>query len=300
MNRMVFLDPRIICEADNVIQALVKWQQLGLRTSVVTLVGVEGSSPRPIGAQMAVAEDGNYVGYLSGGCFEKAVVTEAVQLMKDGQNMLVRYGKGSTYIDINLPCGSGVDLYFDQRNPPQLFQSAAQMLDERKPVSIRVDLASGEKEILVAEPLTVIASMCDGGRFRSVYLPRIKVLVAGAGAIFAAVTRLFDVCGFEVTGITNDSKASVELAEHGIVSHGSVAESLLSTGPLDSYSAVVLAFHDHDLEIPVLAYALESKAFYIGAMGSSTNLRKKTQSPEGARLYRARNNPNPRPDRIDS
>ena len=123
----------------------MKWQQLGLRTSVVTLVGVEGSSPRPIGAQMAVAEDGNYVGYMSGGCFEKAVVTEAVQLMKDGQNMLVRYGKGSTYIDINLPCGSGVDLYFDQRNPPQLFQSAAQMLDERKPVTIRVDLASGEE-----------------------------------------------------------------------------------------------------------------------------------------------------------
>ena len=162
MNRMVVLDTRIICEADNVIQALVKWQQLGLRTSVVTLVPVEGSSPRPIGAQMAVGK----MGTMSVTCLadaSKAVVTEAVQLMKDGQNMLVRYGKGSTYIDINLPCGSGVDLYFDQRNPPQLFQSAAQMLDERKPVSIRVDLASGEKELLVAEPITAIASMCDGG-----------------------------------------------------------------------------------------------------------------------------------------
>lgn len=81
------------------------------RCALVTLVSIEGSSPRPLGAQMAVSETGDWVGYLSGGCIERTVVTEALDALALGRNRRVRYGKGSPYIDINLPCGSAIELF---------------------------------------------------------------------------------------------------------------------------------------------------------------------------------------------
>jgi xanthine/CO dehydrogenase XdhC/CoxF family maturation factor len=67
-----------------------------------------------IGAQMAVSETGEYVGYLSGGCLERSVTTEALTAISEGRNRLVSYGKGSPYLDLQLPCGSTLDIYIDQ------------------------------------------------------------------------------------------------------------------------------------------------------------------------------------------
>ena len=62
---------------------------------------------------MAIAEDGSASGHISGGCLESALIAEAQIAMRDHANRLVRYGKGSKYIDIELPCGSGLDIYFE-------------------------------------------------------------------------------------------------------------------------------------------------------------------------------------------
>src|SRR5262245_54146686 len=127
-------------EADDVISALLAWQTQHLKTAIVTLVGIDGASPRPLGTQMAVAEDGNYVGYLSGGWFENAVVAEAVNLIKSQRNALIRYGKGSAYFDVKLPCGSGLDLYFDQSVSINFLEHAQNLIDNRIPMSVAIDL----------------------------------------------------------------------------------------------------------------------------------------------------------------
>ena len=90
--------------------------QRGQRVALVTITGLTGSSSRSIGTLMGVAEDGCFVGSLSGGCIEGAVVAEAQQAIQEGRARQVRYGAGSPYIDIRLPCGGGVDLLF-QPNP---------------------------------------------------------------------------------------------------------------------------------------------------------------------------------------
>ena len=77
---------------EDVLGPMWHWQAAGLRVALVTLVEVEGGAPRQAGAQMAVAEDGRYVGYLSGGCLEEAVVLEAQAAIAQGANRLVRYG----------------------------------------------------------------------------------------------------------------------------------------------------------------------------------------------------------------
>lgn len=259
---------REIFGAENVIAPLVTWQLQGMRTAVVTVVGAEGSSPRPVGAQMAVVEDGSYAGYLSGGCFEKAVAAEAVQAICCGKNRTVRYGKDSPYFDIKLPCGSGLDLYFDQEISDDLFRRADAMLAERIPICINTKLSTGEKTLSAITPGADIQSERSENVFRSVYLPPIRVLVAGSGTSFAAIAKLCAACGLSVSCITSDEDAAMELAEYHIPNHRSVTESIVATRALDNYSAVVLVFHDHDQELPILAYALESDCFYIGALGS--------------------------------
>lgn len=99
---------------ENVLPAFVAWRKQDRRAALVTIVGIEGASPRPLGAQMAVTAEGQSVGYLSGGCLEAAVIEEAKISLREGENRLVRYGKGSRYFDVRLPCGSGFDIYIDQ------------------------------------------------------------------------------------------------------------------------------------------------------------------------------------------
>ncbi|MEM1104569.1 MAG: XdhC family protein, partial [Pseudomonadota bacterium] len=77
---------------DYVIDDLLAWRRAGERGALVTLIGVDGSAPRPLGAQMAVRENGDFVGHLTGGCAEAAIVAEALAAMEEGANRRLRYG----------------------------------------------------------------------------------------------------------------------------------------------------------------------------------------------------------------
>ena len=106
------MDTRIVC------QFLAVVASRGQRTVLVTVGSVEGSSMRNPGTIMGVAEDGSFAGSLSGGCIENAVVSEALEVLKEGSARVVRFGSGSPYLDIKLPCGGGLALGAKQRRPP--------------------------------------------------------------------------------------------------------------------------------------------------------------------------------------
>jgi xanthine dehydrogenase accessory factor len=216
---------------------------------------------------MAVAEDGRYIGYLSGGCFESAVAAEAVALIKDRRNALIRYGKGSVFFDIKLPCGSGLDLYFDQCVPIDFLEQTRQLINNRTPACIAIDLLTGDKTISPIPPGSQRRCEREGNVFRLTYLPAIRTLVAGNGTIFSTVAKLFKACGFVLSCITHDEATAAELATFGIESHRSALQGFDSDGALDCYSAVILAFHEHEHELPILEFALNSDSFYIGALG---------------------------------
>ena len=77
---------------------------------LVTLVEIHGGAARPLGAQMVVREDGRYCGFVSGGCVEAAAAFEALEMMGSGRDREIRYGEGSPWFDIVLPCGGGITL----------------------------------------------------------------------------------------------------------------------------------------------------------------------------------------------
>ena len=82
---------------ENVLPKLLEWSHSGQGVCLATLYHSHGASPRPVGSQMAIAEDGQWFGYLSGGCAEQAIADEGVDVIKQAVNRSVRYGIGSAY-----------------------------------------------------------------------------------------------------------------------------------------------------------------------------------------------------------
>jgi xanthine dehydrogenase accessory factor len=256
--------------ADDVLPMLFGWRADGLKTALVTVVGIEGAAPRPVGAHMAVAEDGRFIGYLSGGCLEQAVVLEAQRAIHDGRNRLVRYGKGSPYIDVKLPCESGIDLYFDQGLSDSVLQRIADGRRKRIPMVVRTDLQSGRSDILDVTGAGPASAPCvrDGWNFSRLILPDIRLMLIGGGPSVGAIARLIRLLGLEIEVHSPDATALDEVRLAGCPAYELKQDSIPNPERLDTWSAAALAFHEHAWEPPILAQLLQSKCFYIGALGS--------------------------------
>jgi xanthine dehydrogenase accessory factor len=246
---------RFVAEAD----------RRGQRAALVTITGLTGSSSRPIGTLMGVAEDGDFAGSFSGGCIEAAVVAEAVEAIREGRPRQVRYGAGSPYIDIRLPCGGGVDLLFEPMPDPDVIRQAVSCLEDRQPLALAQG-ASGDLHILAetAQPLTG----CLGETFVSWYAPPLRLVVVGHGAESLALVQLGLASGTQMTLLTPDER----LVASG-KRLGACTELLSTLGPspalrADPWSAVVFLFHDHAWEPSLLEQVITQPWFFIGAMGS--------------------------------
>lgn len=90
-----------------------RWQQAGKQIAVARVVDIEGSGPRDPGAAMAVNEDGEVVGSVSGGCVEGAVVAEALEILRgDNQSRLVKFGySDDEAFAVGLTCGGIIHLF---------------------------------------------------------------------------------------------------------------------------------------------------------------------------------------------
>ena len=94
------------------IKSIDKWLEFGERVALVTVVKTWGSSPRRLGAKMAVNSSGFMAGSVSGGCVESAVVQECLQALQDGKNKLIHYGISDEKAwNVGLACGGEIDVF---------------------------------------------------------------------------------------------------------------------------------------------------------------------------------------------
>ncbi len=99
---------------DAILQQIADWQDAGRKVALATVVKTWGSSPRPIGSQLAVDEDGAMVGSVSGGCIEGAVVEEALKAMRDGEPRRLSFGVSHEDAwHVGLACGGKVEVFVE-------------------------------------------------------------------------------------------------------------------------------------------------------------------------------------------
>ena len=102
-------------DKDEVLEQATAWSEGGLGVALATVVSTWGSAPRPAGSHLAVNEKGEFVGSVSGGCIEGAVVREAVAAIQDGKPRLLEYGVTHDRAwEVGLACGGTVQVYVER------------------------------------------------------------------------------------------------------------------------------------------------------------------------------------------
>lgn len=231
-----------------VLHMLGDWQARGDRAALTIITAIEGRMPRAVGGLMTVNASGEVVGSISGGCFDAAVVAEAKKAMASGQAQVLQLGAGSPWIDIKLPCGGAIELLIVPDPDPDRIAQALARLAARMPAGLNF-----------ARP--------DGADFDLTVQPQLRLVAAGNGGELAALVQLALAIDAEVHALSSDAMLLASLGSDVRCLHLKTAEALDDLC-FDSWTAVALCFHDHDWEPPLLARALASDAYFVGAMGS--------------------------------
>lgn len=101
--------------ADDILQTAVAWREQGRQVALATVVNTWGSSPRPVGSHLAVNDASDFVGSVSGGCIEGAVIQEALKTMQDGAPRLLDFGVSNEMAwEVGLACGGKVQVYVER------------------------------------------------------------------------------------------------------------------------------------------------------------------------------------------
>lgn len=254
----------------DVLGAAVGFAKSGARIALVIVTATEGGAVRTPGAMMAVSETGESAGYVSGGCIDADVRLNAVEAFKSGQLRKLRYGAGSPFGDIRLPCGGAIDVLIVPGVAPETVSRMHDRLDNRKPVRFAV-LATGDIQLDVAPVETPL--------FQTAYKPKLSLRIAGRGADCIALARLASASGFALRLQLPDmiDFESVRSAGIGPVERLTTPCSLAPVED-DTSTAFILMFHDAHWEAALLKQALGGPAFFIGAVGSAKTHAKRCES----------------------
>ncbi len=245
--------------------------EAGRPAALVTIFGLEGPFSRPLGAQLAVAADRRFVGSISGGCLEAALTGECQAAIEEGKNRTLRYGIGSPYLDVRLPCGGGIDLSVDVDLDPALLRQAIELGRARKLFSLAFDPQSEHSTLRLEEGLTE----ARGGEFVRPFHPRLRIVLAGRGWEVVALARLAHSYDCEIV-VASQEPATLEFcAPYADTLIPLTIPAATPPMPLDADTSVACLFHEHEWEGRLLLEALRSPAFYVGALGSrQTHMRR--------------------------
>ena len=102
---------------EDILKAAEDWQKAGHGVALATVVETWGSAPRPVGSNLVIDQEGNFLGSVSGGCVEGAVIGEALESIKDGKPRLLDFGVSDEQAwDVGLACGGKVQVFVEKVN----------------------------------------------------------------------------------------------------------------------------------------------------------------------------------------
>lgn len=240
--------------AQDVLDHWLDWQRSG-GAALIIVTATEGGAVRAPGAMMAVSAQGARAGYISGGCLDADVAGHALAALRRSEPRWLCYGAGSPFIDLPLPCGGRIELAVLPAAGVADLRLARDLLAARQPVTLRLTQA-GKLDLLTPTEDDLAIAL----------VPKLRLRIAGRGADSVALARLAVVSGY-------DTRLMLRAADAAALDVPCALTVLHTPAQLpgledDPWTAFLLAFHDPDWEVPLIAQALSGPAFHIGAVGS--------------------------------
>jgi xanthine dehydrogenase accessory factor len=281
----------------DVLADIERWRARGERVALATVVATRKSAPRPVGAKLAVSEGGEMAGSVSGGCVENEVFGHACDVLGGARPQLLHYGIGDELaLTVGLPCGGEIDVFVDA--PDEELLEWIKGVIERDEFAVLFTVVAGEglgAELLMTEDgdrvgdgpeeaaarfdevlrggRNRVLELADGTKvFAEVYGPPPRLLVFGAIDTAEALCHAARLIGWHT--IVADAREKFATKER-LPS----ADEVLALWPQDAIAkvqpdhqtAVVVLTHDEKFDVPAIKGALETDAFYVGALGSRRN-----------------------------
>lgn len=258
--------------SDNeVMHMALEWLEQGHDLILVTVLKTWGSSPRPPGSLMVMRKDGVHAGSVSGGCVEEDMLSRYREdELSESYPTRINYGVNhDEAARFGLPCGGRLELLIEKLDSKPPVQ---QLLDaiERKTLVLRdVNLRSGEITLTPARPDQEFSYTHEV--VSRVFGPRWRMLLIGAGHLSRCVSQLALMFDYRV--IVCDPR---EEYAQGWNAEGTELVSMMPDDAVRHYigherGIVIALSHDPKLDDLALIDALESSAFYVGAIGSERN-----------------------------
>ena len=252
----------------DVIRTALDWQSRGQRVVMGTVVRTWGSAPRPPGSLMVIRDDGQVAGSVSGGCIEDDLIGRVAR-----GELALRKPETTSYGEtaeesrrFGLPCGGTVELVLEPVAEHTRLPALLQATLARRSTERRLDLRTGA--------VTLHEGRRDGlpelgdETLVTHFGPRHRLIVIGAGDLSRFLCQMALGLNFEVIVCDPREEQHAGWVLDGVTLSREMPDDLILRLKPDARTAVVALTHDPKLDDLALIDALQSEAFYVGAIGS--------------------------------
>ncbi len=246
---------------------------------LVTVTATIGSSPRPVGSLVVFRADGSQVGSVSGGCVEEDLIARLLAGNFDGPMVhFSEYGvSAEDHEKWGLPCGGRLELaiqQLDDKDTPWV-REAQQAMVERRTLLRRVDLASGQSQLTTTDQYLSLNK--DEAQMSHCLGPRHRLLLVGAGQLAAHLSTLALAMDYEVLLTDSREWALAQWQGPELEKILGLPDDIVRTHGSDEHCAVITLSHDPRVDDMALMEAVESSAWYVGALGSVRTTEKRME-----------------------
>lgn len=257
------------------LQQLLNWLEQGIEPWLATVLETYGSSPRPVGSMMLYHPTKGIVGSLSGGCIEQELVEQLAHAEPLSPHVIncpqvIRYGGNSEEQQrLQLPCGGHLDVLLEKitADKAEHFSQLFQALKQRHHTGREVNLHSGDLAIIDDQSLQHDIQR-GGDTIQQALRPHDKLLMVGAGEVARCLAEIAKNLEFEITLCDFRDEFLQGWQVDGVTVVKGLPDDLILESFNDPHCAIVALAHDPRIDDMAMLEALNSEAFYVGAMGS--------------------------------
>lgn len=277
-----------------ILKQLLEWRSKGDGVALATVIKTWGSAPRRTGSTMCINSKMEFQGSVSGGCVETVVIEQALSVIKSGQNRLLEFGVSNEQAwEVGLACGGTIEVYLQKVGDHQAEQLSKliQLVAENESSILVVELGEkthydviqagqihgsamfdqGESELInksLQRDRTLVIENNHSRYFIHPFNPQLALYIVGAVHITQQLVPIIQPLGFKVSVVdprtafaSKERFPDVELITWW-------PKQVFAEINLNHRTAIIALTHDPKFDDDALIAALNSDAFYIGALGS--------------------------------
>ena len=266
-------------ELDDILTPLSLWLKDKKKVALATVISAWGSSPRPVGGQMAIDINGQIIGSVSGGCIEGAVITEGINSINDGKTRVKDYGITNDMAwEVGLACGGELKILIQPLNiEDELIFHIVNNIKKRELTKVKINCLTGSRKI--DNSITNQLSYYDKQKNEFIHIidPKPRLFIVGAVHIAQALISIARTADFEIILIDPREHFATQERFPNCKILNEWPDEALSNFTLDQATHLVTLTHDPKIDDPALIHVLKRNIGYIGSLGSKKTHQKRCE-----------------------